>query len=124
MTRFFCLLVCIVCLFPVLAQAESICTRAQAAAEEDEVVLLPPVVYEVTQKARLYLYTAPNDHCRNGDRFAVTGDMVFAYTSYKGWINAMYVPRHETKALDGWFKLSGVAARGTVAPGGGIEWGN
>ena len=92
------------------------CDERSRQAERDQALLNPPASYKVAGEGRLYFYTDPDEGCRSKDVFVIPGDVLIAYTEFKGWYSVMYINPKTGKDYDGWVRTGRLRMMGSIRP--------
>lgn len=89
------------------------CADINAAAENEQ-VLIPSYEsgYVVSDRERVYFYSAPDESCKIKDVFIVNGDFVNSYADYQGFTSVMYFKKNGD-VVNGWVHSKSLKPTGT-----------
>jgi len=98
------------------AWADAKCDQLNAKLSGPDDNFRPPLSAKAEPKApskRVYLRSAPDEHCAAGQPFIVRGDSVTVYKPYKDWMQVMYVSKSGDD-YTGWVKEDEIKETGTM----------
>lgn len=103
------LLFFLVCSFSSWGECHDINSRAEI---YQNVISTSESGYVVSDNARVYFYSAPDERCKIKDLFIIHGDLVDVYSEYKGFLSVIFFKKNG-ETVDGWVHSSSIKPTGT-----------
>jgi hypothetical protein len=90
------------------------CNVIEAAVIQDQVIIpANESGHKIIGSGRAYIYSVPNETCRNDNLFLVPGDLLNAYAEYENFIYILYIHPKTGRETTGWIKVDRLQPTGT-----------